>query len=44
MPSVNIYFTFYINIKFYSKSLKTQVLVLGLIVGEYKFAASRQLS
>ena len=50
MSSVNIYCTFCRNIKYYSKYLKhtsfstSQVLVLGLTVREYKFAASRQLS
>ena len=41
MSSGDIYFTFYGNDKFYYKSLNTEVLVLGLMVQEYKFATSR---
>ena len=37
MSSLNIYFSFYRNDKFYYKSLKSQVSVLGLMVQEYKF-------
>ena len=45
MSSLNIYFTFYKNDKFYYKSLKhTSFSVLGLMVQEYEFATSRQLS
>ena len=44
MSSLNIYLTFYRNDKFYYKSLNTQVLGLDLMVQEYKFATSRQLS
>ena len=41
VSSVDIYFTFYRNIKFQSLKHKTlKVLVRGLIVREYKFAAS----
>ena len=43
LPSVDIYFKFYRNIKLILNLYNTQVLVLGLIVREYEFAASRQL-
>ena len=43
MSGINIYFTFYRNIlrSFILNLQNAQVLVLGLIVREYKFAASR---